>query len=103
MANVTPDWHEPDIITCGDSINFQRNFGKYPAPAWVVEYVIIGAGIPISFLSVQAAPASTEQLVFVAGNVTEGWPPGVWEMSGYASNAATGERYEVYHPAPIKI
>jgi len=103
MGTITPERREPITITCGDTINFQRNFRLYPAPAWVITYEIRGAGIPIEFVSAPATDGTLGQVVFVAGNVTESWPPGDYEMAGYASNATTGERYEIYHPSEIQI
>jgi hypothetical protein len=103
MANVQPDRREPIEITAGTSINFQRSFRLYPAPAWVIYYEIRGAAVPIEFVSAQPANGGTEQLVFVPGTTTEGWPPGHYELAGYATNATTGEKYECYHPSEITI
>ncbi len=96
-ATAIPERREPIQITCGDSVNFQRNFQKYPAPVWVVKYEIRGGGVPIEMISVQSANGGVEQLVFVDGSVTEGWPPGDYEMAGYAYDTTNvGERYQVY-------
>ena len=102
-ATIPPDRREPITVCAGDSINFQRNFPKYPAPIWVIEYAIRGSGAPINFNSAQPPAGGTEQLVFVDGSATEGWPPGEFEMEGFAANTANvGERYQVYL-GPVKI
>ena len=96
-ATTVPERREPIKITCGDSISFQSNFPKYPAPGWIVHYEIRGGGLPIEFDSAQPTTGGPEQLVFVDGSVTEGWPPGEYELAGYAYNTANvGERYQVY-------
>ena len=102
-ATIPPSRREPIRIACGDSINFQRNFPKYPAPIWVIEYAIRGSGAPINFNSAQPPAGGVEQLVFVDGGTTEGWPPGDFEMEGFAANTANvGERYQVYL-GPVEI
>jgi hypothetical protein len=63
----------------------------------LVKYEIRGGGAPIEFDSAQSANGGVEQLVFVDGATTEGWPIGEYEMAGYAYNTANiGERYQVY-------
>ena len=102
-ATIPPSRREPIRIACGDSINFQRNFPKYPAPVWIIEYAIRGSGAPINFNSAQPPAGGVEQLVFVDGGTTEGWPPGDFEMEGFAANTANvGERYQVYL-GPVEI
>lgn len=97
MSNATPSRREPITLAAGETINFQRNFPLYAQPAWVIRYEIRGAGVPIEFTTTAPTNGGTgDQLAFVAGSTTEGWPPGDWEMAGYAENSSTGEKYAVY-------
>lgn len=96
MANLEPHRREPTRLAAGDTINFLRSFGKYPfTGGWVLKYEMRGQAQPIEFIS-QQWNAGNDHLLFVAAATTQTWLPGEYMLEGFAENAGTGERYQIY-------
>jgi hypothetical protein len=88
---------EPDTLSAGDSIWFEKFFGSYlPQDGWQLEYVIRGdvGGQPISFAS---TPNNDYHLLTVPEATTATWVPGPYVLQGFAVNAANNWRHEIYY------
>lgn len=92
---MVPQRHfEPVQIVQGDTINFIRYFGNYPASqGWQLQYNLRGGAQPIQFSSVANGDS---HVVNVATAITATWLPNQYEMQGFAVNATTQERERIY-------
>jgi len=90
---IAPATQEPLQITAGDTVSFLKTLGDYPAGAgWGLTYEASGA-VNYEFTSV--ASGNSHQLT-VAAAITAGWLPGDYQLLGYAVNAGTAERRQIY-------
>lgn len=99
--------HEPLILAAGDTIAFERNLPEFlPSAGWQLQYQVRGGAgqqigqAPVEFYSTPDATNTLHQIT-VADNVTALWAPGEYILSGYAVNAGTNERKEIYNNALI--
>ena len=92
---MLPQKHiEPVQIVQGDTINFIRYFGNYPASqGWQLQYNLRGGAQAIQFSSVANGDS---HVLTVAAAVTATWLNGQYEMEGFAINAALGQRERIY-------
>jgi len=88
---------EPLSIAAGDTVKFTRQLPKYSAASgWTVEYIGIGGGSQIIWnattnvdgVSFDVNIPTTTTLQYVAGD---------YVLEGFASNGATGERFQFYY------
>src|ERR1700744_5173154 len=92
---MVPQRHfEPVQIVQGDTINFIRYFGNYPASqGWQLQYNLRGGAQPIQFSSVADGDS---HVVSVTAAITATWLPNQYEMQGFAINTTTQERERIY-------
>ncbi len=92
LENQIP-WREPLTFAAGDMLVFQRNLPDYPPQdGWSLLYEVRGAGIPITFASVQQ---NDVHYIEVDNPVTQLWPAKVCLLVGFAVNGA--ERHQIYY------
>ena len=86
---------EPDSVSAGDTLCWERTFASYPASQnWSLEYSIIGLGEQVQFTSVADGDSHA---ITVPPSVTQLWlPTEISKLAGYAVNSVTGERHEIY-------
>lgn len=99
---IRPSNVEPQTLAAGDTISFLKKLAEYPATdGWALEYEITNDDHRYAILSV-AQGAS--HLVNVAAAVTAAYAPGDYELQGFAVNAGSGERVQIYQaPLPITV
>lgn len=79
---------EPDFVTAGDTVSWQRSLPDYPASAgWVLSYALRGpSAIDIT--------ADTNQTINVSSGTSANWAPGSYFIQGVVT--LNGERHTVY-------
>lgn len=88
---------EPLLLVAGDTISFTRTLPDYPATdGWSLKYEIRGGAQAIEFTSVASGAAHQ---VKVEEDVTATWLPGDYTIAGFAINANTGDRHQIYYAA----
>lgn len=76
-------------------MTFQKFLPDYlPSKGWSLKYEVRGGSQVIEFTSV--ATGDSHQIT-VAAATTATWLPGDYVMAGYAINAGTGERVQIYY------
>ena len=87
-------WREPLGITQGDTLSFNRRLGDYRASeGWILVYVLRGGAQEIEFTS---TPNADTHSITVPAATTSTWLPGEYVLVGYAVNAGTAERHQIY-------
>lgn len=96
MAVLT---REPLQLAAGDTVSFLKNLPDYPASqGWSLEYELSGN---LSFQFASVASGDSHQ-VDVAAADTALYVPGNYELRGFAVNAGTGGRAQIYQaPCPV--
>lgn len=85
---------EPLEIVAGDTLDFTRSLSDFPATnGWSLKYELRGGGQAIEFTSTADGAAHH---VKVEEDVTALWLPGDYVLTGYAIEAATGDRHTIY-------
>ena len=98
MANpvATPSRREPVTLAAGDQVNFVRSLSKYLATdGFSISYEALGGGTNIQWASAVDADGKSFDVI-IPSATTAAYVPGEYELNGYATNAATGERYQFY-------
>jgi hypothetical protein len=91
---VTPSSFEPQKLTAGDTVSFVKALADFPAgDGWALTYEVSGPNGQYEFNS---AASGNSHLCTVAAATTAGWLPGEYELSGFAVNATTAERVQIY-------
>lgn len=78
---------EPTTIYAGDTLTWTRTLADYPAPEWVLTYSLVQLG---SAITIVAAAAGTDHLVYVPATETANYVPGDYTWSAFVSDALTG-------------
>jgi hypothetical protein len=73
----------PSQIIAGDTAEWLLSFADYPAPSWVVSFVLVKAGVKIAFT---ASASGVDHLIAVAKTVTDDWAAGVYSYQAVATN-----------------
>lgn len=90
---IAPKTFEPQTLAAGDTISFLKALADYRVDAgWALEYELSG---PVNYEFTSTANGNSHQLT-VAAAVTAAWLPGEYELSGFAVNAGTDERVQIY-------
>lgn len=89
---------EPQTLAAGDSIRFEKQLPDFPSAAWSLVYEVAGE-ITYEFTS---AASGAGHLVTVDAATTAAWAAGTYELTGFAVNATTGERKQIYQ-APFVV
>ncbi len=90
---IAPSQFEPQTLAAGDTISFLKSLSDYlPSAGWSLLYELAG---DLNYQFTSTASGESHQLT-VAAAVTALWVPGEYELSGYAVNAGTGERVQIY-------
>jgi hypothetical protein len=76
---------EPDQITAGDYIQWNRTLSDYPAGTWTLSYVLINASNKISFT---AAASGTDHLVTLAAATSANYSAGEYSWQAYVTSGA---------------
>lgn len=84
---------EPQSLAAGDTIDFLKALADYPASAgWSLLYELAGV-VNYEFASIAQ---NNSHRCTVAAAVTAQWLPGDYQLSGFAVNAGTAERKQIY-------
>jgi len=87
---------EPLSITAGDTVMFTRSLGAYLATdGFSIVYEGIGGGSKIEWTSTPNSDGKSHDINIDAATTT-GYAAGDYDLSGFAVNAATGERFQFY-------
>ncbi|HEX6924347.1 MAG TPA: hypothetical protein VF167_02905 [Longimicrobiaceae bacterium] len=98
MAATIPT-SEPTTLTAGDSWQWNRTYGDYPASdGWALSYALTGAHE--SVITISATDASGVWQVRVAASDTKDYSPGPYRLVGYVSDGT--DRHIVYS-APLTV
>ena len=93
---ATPRKFEPSVLAAGDEVNFNRQLPRYSAKdGWLISYEGIGGGSPIAWQSTVNQDGVSYDIQ-IPPAVTASYFPGEYLLNGWASNVATGERYQFY-------
>lgn len=83
--------NEPQEVTAGDTVKWNRSFSDYPAnDGWVLSYKLLNAAGKIE---ITAGASGADHAVNVAAATTAGWAAGSYNWQAYVTKAA--ERYVV--------
>lgn len=76
---------EPDFITAGDFIQWQRNLGEYPASVWTLSYALINATDKITLTATNDSDA---HLIEIDSATSAAYTPGIYSWQSYVTNGA---------------
>lgn len=97
------DNREPILFSQGDILAFNKYLPDYlPSDGWALLYEIRSTEQPTNpAIQINSTPDPTNSFheINVADGVTAGWLPGEAVMVGYAVNAGTGVRHQIYYNA----
>jgi len=83
MAPPLPD-NIPLTITAGDSLQWLRRSGDYPATdGWVLHYTLLGA---TAIYTIDGTASGEDYAVSVDAATTAGWAPGKYQAQEYITN-----------------
>jgi hypothetical protein len=89
-------------LAAGDTLTFMRRLPAYPAGSgWNLTYELTSAAGPA--IQFQSTASGNDHLVTVAAAVTALWVAGEYVLTGYAVNVGSGERYQIFFPAPFIV
>lgn len=88
---------EPEKITAGDYIQWSKTLADYPAPTWVLSYVLINSAAKITLT---AAASGTDHLVTIAAATSAAYTAGTYKYQAYVTSGA--QRYSL-DPGEIVI
>lgn len=84
---------EPQVITAGDSAQWEKTLADYPADdGWVLSYVFINATHKITFAG---TADGASHFISLTAATTAAWNAGLYQWQAYATKAATSERATV--------
>lgn len=81
---------EPDRITAGDLIQWTRDFADYPAPTWVLSYVLLNS---TGKITITGTADGTRHLISVPAATSAAWTPGIYRFQAYVTSGTS--RYQV--------
>ena len=93
---AVPKCEEPLKLTAGDEVNFVKKLSRFLATnGWLISYTAIGGGSLIQWPCTVAVDTTSYDVIIPAA-LTLNYIPGDYQLQGFVSNAATGERYQFY-------
>lgn len=98
---MVDDKREPLEFSQGDTLCFDKYLPDYlPSKGWALLYEIRSSQQPTNpAIQINSTPdvTNTYHKILVAEGITAGWLAGDALMVGYAVNAGTGQRHQVYY------
>ena len=87
---------EPLSLAAGDSVEFTRSLGRYlVSDGWGIIYEGVGGGSKIEWQSTPNADGKSHD-IDIAAATTLSYAAGDYDLSGFAVNGVTGERFQFY-------
>ena len=75
---------EPNSITAGDTLTWQKSLADYPAPTWVLKYRLINAAGKID---ITAAASGSDHLVSVSAATSAAYAAGSYAWTAWVETA----------------
>lgn len=75
--------NEPLKFRAGDTVEWKRSFSDYPAPTWILTYVLVKADKQIK---ITASADGSDHLVSVAKAASAAYPAGKYHWHGYVDD-----------------
>jgi len=76
---------EPNIVTAGDLITWQRTLTDYPANVWTLNYVFINKNYKYS---ATGTASGTDHAVSISSSTTANWAPGEYRWQSYVTSGS---------------
>lgn len=82
---------EPEVVTAGDYITWEKSLSDYPASAgWVLTYALLNSSAK---LTITATASGDDHLVAIAAATSAAYTAGVYQWQSYVTK--TTERYTI--------
>lgn len=95
MAATVPT-KEPTVFQAGDTLEFDKSLGDYPATLWTLTYALRKRDGQTA-IDLTAAADGSDYTVTATAAVTALWKPGEYLIVGYVTEIASpNARYQVY-------
>jgi hypothetical protein len=85
--------NEPESIVAGDSASWIESSGLYPAPTWVLTYILRGP-VKIPTITATQYGTTTQWQISLNTAATVDWTPGIYKYQAYATSGA--DRYTLW-------
>jgi len=85
----------PTELVAGDSWQWTRDLGDYPASAWELSYVLRLHGNPSTPVVLTAAADSDTHVIAAAHTATSAYPPGEYSYQAYVTHRADSDRFQI--------